>query len=63
MTGGFKLADTDGSATTFTKPTGAADYVPTSISQPGSQTTTSYTYQVVGGVTRITQALAPVPRR
>jgi len=61
VTGGFKLADTDGNTTTFTKPTGATDYVPTTVAQPGSATTTTYTYQVTGGVTRITQALAPVP--
>jgi YD repeat-containing protein len=61
VTGGFKLADTDGNATTFTKPTGATDYVPTTVAQPGTATATTYTYQVTGGVTRITQALAPVP--
>lgn len=61
VAGGFKLSDTSGNASTFTKPTGAADHVPTTITQPGSATSTSYTYQVVGAVTRITQALAPVP--
>jgi RHS repeat-associated protein len=61
ITGGFTLADTAANLTTFTKPTGATDYVPTKIEQPASDTDTTYTYEVVGGVTRVTRALAPVP--
>jgi RHS repeat-associated protein len=61
ITGGFTLADLDGNVVTFTKPTGASDYVPTSVQQPGSATTTTSSYEVVVGVTRVTRLLAPVP--
>jgi RHS repeat-associated protein len=61
ITGGFTLADLDGNMTTFTKPTGASDYVPTSVQQPGSATTTTTSYEIVGGITRVTRLLAPVP--
>jgi RHS repeat-associated protein len=61
ITGGFTLSDLDGNLVTFTKPTGATDYVPTSVQQPGSATTTTSSYEIVGGITRVTRLLAPVP--
>src|SRR5439155_6262017 len=59
--GVFDLKDLDANITEFTKPTGATDYLPTKVTQPGSANTTSLTYETVGGVTRVAQMLAPIP--
>lgn len=58
VAGSFRMTDLDGNTTTFTKPQGSADYVPARVSQPGSATTTTYSYDAEGRVTRL---LAPVP--
>lgn len=61
VTGGFQLRDSDGGITTFTKPAGGTDYVPTRFEEPGTINTTTYAYEVAGGVTRVTRAVAPPP--
>jgi RHS repeat-associated protein len=60
-----------GSTVTFngaavTVPSGSAlvaafSYAPSKVSQAGSGNTTSYSYDVSGGVTRVARVLAPVP--
>jgi RHS repeat-associated protein len=65
--GVYTLADQDGTMTTFTHVTGApsGQYAPTAITEPGSNQTTSMTYQTATidatPVTRPVQLLAPVP--
>ncbi len=63
----FTLKDLDGNTVTFTRVTGSAGgvYNPTAVTTPGSNRTTSLSWQkvTVGGtdVIRPTQMLAPVP--
>ena len=62
--GGYALTDLDGNVITFKLPSGAAsgshEYRPVSVSQPGSNNTTTYSTEVgPDGLTRPTRALAP----
>lgn len=55
----YELKDDIGVRTTFTWQSTA--FLPSSVSQPGSNNITTYAYETVGGVTRVVRALAPVP--
>lgn len=59
----YDLADTDGTVTGFTKPAGSTDgtYRPSSVKQAGDPSSTTYAYETVGGVTRVTRVMAPQP--
>ena len=55
----YELTDVGGNKTVFTWQ--ATAFVPTTVTQPGSNVSTTYTYETVGGVTRVARMLAPVP--
>ena len=55
----YELADLAGNKTVFTWQSTA--FLPTTVVQPGSNVSTTYTYETVGGVTRVARMLAPVP--
>ncbi|MDQ1713838.1 MAG: hypothetical protein QOE45_3288 [Frankiaceae bacterium] len=61
----YDLKDEDGNVTSFTKPTGATTYVPTTVTQSGDTSSTSYSYETVtvgiDTVTRVTGVMAPAP--
>jgi RHS repeat-associated protein len=61
----YDLKDLAGNATGFTKPTGATNFVPTSVLQTGDSASTTYAYEVktINGesVTRATGIMAPQP--
>jgi YD repeat-containing protein len=59
--GGFALSDHDGNVTVFAQAAGGGVFKPSEVRQPGSANTTSFTYESVGGVTRVKQVLAPTP--
>jgi RHS repeat-associated protein len=50
-----------GTGTVFSKPSGASDYTPSSVSTPASASTTTIDYQVVSGVAQPTRLLDVVP--
>ena len=59
----FTLTDQHGDVTTFTLPSGGSGtlFTPYRRTEPGHSGNVQYTFETVSGVTRPTQALAPVP--
>ncbi|MEZ5171824.1 MAG: DNRLRE domain-containing protein [Acidimicrobiia bacterium] len=57
----YELSDLAGNMTAFEKPTGSSEWRPVEVTQAGDETATTYSYEVSGGVTRVTRMLAPTP--
>ena len=57
----YELSDLAGNKTAFEKPSGSSEWRPVEVTQAGNDTTTTYSYEVVGGETRSTRILAPAP--
>lgn len=61
----FQLEDIDGNVTTFTQPSIWSAWVPTSVTQVGDTTATTYMYETVAvgsaSVTRVAAVMAPSP--
>jgi RHS repeat-associated protein len=58
----YKLSDLDGTVTTFTKPAGAAEFVPLEVSEAaklGTEVKTTYAYEVYNGEPRLKRIVAP----
>lgn len=59
----FELRDSDGNVVVFVREPGtaAALFVPREVRQPGSENTSTISYEVVAGRPRVKRVLAPVP--
>jgi RHS repeat-associated protein len=58
----FKLSDLDGTVTTFTKPSGASEFVPTEVSEAatsGAEAKSGFQYEVHNSEPRLKRIIAP----